>query len=173
RCEARGPVLLRRRPVGEDAGLILPEDAVARERAEQSMERVRVRADLARNLVDGSWSVSEGFGDLEIADDREGPRAEGTAENVPELRLRSARPHQRAATTAAATSSTSASLSVRQSSSSRPSRTTPITGGSPWRSGPASSSSTAHAKLGSSASGSAPPPILATVSSTSPPTCSA
>ena len=44
-----------------------------------------------------------------------------------------------------ATSATSASVSVRQSSSSLPSRTTPITGGSAARSGAASSSSTAQA----------------------------
>ena len=62
------------------------------------------------------------------------------------------------------------SVSARQSRSSRPSRTMPTTGGSPSRSGSASSSSTAHATLGSSASGSAPPPTRATVSSTSPPT---
>ena len=48
----------------------------------------------------------------------------------------------RAAPTASATSSTSASVSVRQSSSSRPSRTMPTTGGSPRRSGAASDSST-------------------------------
>ena len=59
--------------------------------------------------------------------------------------------------------------SVRQSSSSLPSRTMPTTGGSAERSGAASSSSSAHAKLGSSASGSAPPPTRATVSSTVPP----
>ncbi len=75
--------------------------------------------------------------------------------------------------TAAATSSTSASVSVRQSRSVRPSRTSAMTGGSPSRSGSASYSSTAHAALGSSASGSAPPPTRATVSSTSPPTSSA
>ena len=50
---------------------------------------------------------------------------------------------------------------MRQSSSRRPSRTTPTTGGSPSRSGAASDSSTAQAKLGSSASGSAPPPDAA------------
>ena len=61
-------------------------------------------------------------------------------------------------------------MSVRASSSSRPSRTIPTTGGSPSRSGVASSSSTAQAALGSSASGSAPPPTRATVSSTSPST---
>ena len=58
--------------------------------------------------------------------------------------------HLRAASTAAATSSASASVSVRQSSSVLPSRTTAITGGSPSRSFTASSSSTAQAKLGSS-----------------------
>ena len=63
--------------------------------------------------------------------------------------------------------------SVRQSSRSFPSRTMPTTGGSPTRSGAASDSSSAHAKLGSSASGSAPPPTRATVSSTVPPTSAA
>ena len=47
---------------------------------------------------------------------------------------------------------------------------TPTTGGSVSRSWRASSSSTAQAKLGSSLSGSAPPPTRPTVSSTSPPT---
>src|SRR5213083_384407 len=61
--------------------------------------------------------------------------------------------HPRAAATAAATSSSSSSRSVRQSSRQRPSRTTPITGGSASRSLGASSSSTAQAKLGSSVSG--------------------
>src|SRR5207248_7015596 len=56
---------------------------------------------------------------------------------------------QRHAFTAAATSSTSASASVRQSSRSFPSRTIPMTGGSPVRSGDASASSIAQAKLGS------------------------
>ena len=70
----------------------------------------------------------------------------------------------------AATSSISPSASARTSSSSRPSRTIPTTGGSPARSGSNNASSTAQAKLGSSASGSAPPPTRATVSSTSPPT---
>ena len=52
---------------------------------------------------------------------------------------------QRHAEIACATSSTSSSVSVRQSSSSRPSRTIPTTGGSPARSGCPSCSSTAHA----------------------------
>ena len=52
---------------------------------------------------------------------------------------------QRHVKIACATSSTSSSVSVRQSSSSRPSRTIPTTGGSPTRSAWASSSSTAHA----------------------------
>src|SRR5258706_16222975 len=56
---------------------------------------------------------------------------------------------QRHRFTAAATSPTSASESVRQSSRSFPSRTMPTTGGSPSRSGAASESSIAHAKLGS------------------------
>ena len=80
---------------------------------------------------------------------------------------------QRHERTAAATSPASASVSVRQSSNSLPSRTTPITGGSLARSGAASSSSTEQAKLGSSASGSAPPPTRPTVSSTLPPTAAA
>src|SRR6185503_12200609 len=80
---------------------------------------------------------------------------------------------QRHARTAAATSSASASVSVRQSRSVRPSRTIATTGGSPRRSGSASASSTAHAQLGTSASGSAPPPARATVASTSPPTAAA
>ena len=80
---------------------------------------------------------------------------------------------QRHACTAAATSTASASVSVRQSSSVRPSRTTAITGGSCARNEAASSSSTAQAKLGSSASGNAPPPTRATVSSTVPPVASA
>jgi hypothetical protein len=78
--------------------------------------------------------------------------------------------HVRAAAMAAATSSTSASAIVRQSSRQRPSRTRAITGVSAPRSGAASSSSTAQAKLGSSASGRAPPPTRPTVCSTSPPT---
>src|SRR3954463_12499298 len=77
---------------------------------------------------------------------------------------------QRHALTAAATSSTSASVKVRQSSSSFPSRTTPRTGGSPWRSGAANDSSTAHATLSSSASGMAPPPPRPPLLSTRPPT---
>ena len=80
---------------------------------------------------------------------------------------------ERHASTAAATSAASASVSVRQSSRVRPSRTTATTGGSCARSAAASSSSTAQAKLGSSASGSAPPPTRATVSSTVPPVTSA
>ena len=73
---------------------------------------------------------------------------------------------QRHAATAAATSSSSASASVRQSSRQLPSRTIADDRRLAVRSGAASSSSTAQAKLGSSASGSAPPPTRATVSST-------
>src|SRR5579862_9127155 len=80
---------------------------------------------------------------------------------------------QRHACTAAAASSASSSVRVRQSRRRRPSRTTPTTGGSPVRSGSASDSSRAHAKLRSSASGSAPPPTRPTVSSTSPPVAAA
>src|SRR5262249_18604095 len=71
--------------------------------------------------------------------------------------------HQlRARSIAAATSSASASVSVLQSSNVLPSRTSATTGGWPSRSRPASSSSTAQAALGSSVSGSAPPPTRAT-----------
>src|SRR5919108_2254513 len=76
---------------------------------------------------------------------------------------------ERHALTAAAASSTSASVSVRQSSRSRPSRTIPSTGGSPARSGAASSPSSAQAKLSISASGRAPPPPRATLAPTAPP----
>ena len=43
---------VRRLGVAEDAGLLLGEDAVARERAQDAVQRVRVGAGLARELVD-------------------------------------------------------------------------------------------------------------------------
>ena len=159
--------------VPKDTRFLLGEDAVARERAQQPVERVRVGAALFGELGHGARAAGELLRDAQVGDDPERARDECTAKRVPEVGLGRAVAHPRAVVTAAATSSASASLSVRQSSRSRPSRTTPTTGGSPARSGAASSSSTAHAKLGSSASGSAPPPMRPTVSSTSPPVSSA
>ena len=80
---------------------------------------------------------------------------------------------ERHSSTARAASSTSSSVSVRQSSKRAPSRTIPITGGSARRSGSASVSSSAQAKLLKSVVGSEPPPARATVSSTVPPVSSA
>ena len=153
-----------------DARLVLLEDAVARERAQQAVERVGIGVRPRARALRRPRPVSERLGDTEIGDDPERLRRHRPAQEVPERLLPWRGSSRGRAATAAATSSTSASDSVRQSSSSRPSRTTPTTGGSPSRSGAASSSSTAQAKLGSSASGSAPPPTRATVSSTSPPT---
>src|SRR6476646_4044026 len=164
---------LRGRRVAEDARLLLGEDPVARERTQEPLQRVSVRARLRRELGDRPRPVREPAGDVELGDERERAGDERATERVPECGLRRTLAHARAARTAAAASSASASVSVRQSSRSRPSRTTPTTGGSPARSGSASDSSSAHAKLGSSASGNAPPPTRPTVSSTSPPVAAA
>ena len=77
---------------------------------------------------------------------------------------------QRHARTAAATSSISSSASVRQSSSSLPSRTIPITGARAAAVGSRGSPRPRTRRTASSVSGSAPPPTRATVSSTEPPT---
>ena len=133
------------RGIAKGAWRVLGEDTVARKRPQQAVERVRIRAGLPCQLGDGPRSVGEPVRDPELRDDGQRAGAERAAHQVPQLSLGSGLAHARAARTAAATASTSASETVRQSRSSLPSRTTPITGGSPSRSGAASSSSTAHA----------------------------
>src|SRR4029450_11179448 len=99
----------------------------------------------------------ERLGNSELGDDPEPSGGQRAAEKIPEDRLGPlATP--RAACTAFATSSTSPSASVRQSRSRRPSRTMPITAGSPDRKRPPSSPWTADAKLASAAGGGAPAP---------------
>src|SRR6185437_12700763 len=160
----------RCRCVAEDASFLLRKDAVAGERAEEAVECVLVGAGIACQLCHRPWSARKSLGNPELGDDSERAGCESPPQDVPDRFLRGDVAHPRAAATAAATSSTSSSVIVRQSSRHRPSRTTPITGGSAPRSLGASSSSTAQAKLGSSVSGRAPPPTRPTVASTSPPT---
>src|SRR5206468_5468661 len=139
---------------------------VTREGAEDAVESLGVRAGLLGELTHRAGSARERSRNVEVGDDAESLRRHRAAQQVPETFLWRNVTHDRAAATAAATSSTSASISVRQSSSVRPSRTTAMTGGSASRSRSASSSSTAQAKLGSSVTGNDPPPARATVSST-------
>src|SRR5439155_3747691 len=110
--------------VAEDARLFLCEDAVARERAEEAVQRVPLGASLARELADRPWARGERVGDAEVGHDAERSRGERAAQEVPELTLGRDLAHPRARTTAAATSSRSPSARVRQSSRQRPSRTT-------------------------------------------------
>ena len=121
--------------VAKDSTLFLLEDAVTRQGAKQPMERVRLGADLLSQILDAPRPVGQRLRNAEIGDDRQGSRDERSAQRVPQLRLRRACAHPRAVPTADATSSASESVSVRQSRSSRPSRMTPITGGSPARNG--------------------------------------
>src|SRR5262249_12611453 len=154
--------------VREDPRFFLGEDAVARQSAHETVESVRVGSSFAGEILDRPGSFGEGPGNAELGNDCEGPGRNGAPARATNRLPGRDLAHARAAETTAATSSTSASVSVRQSSKRRPSRTTPITGGSASRNRGASSSSTAQAKLGSSVSGSAPPPTRPTVASTSP-----
>ena len=104
------------------------------------MERVGVGAGRGREIGDRPRAVGEPPCDVELSDERERARDEPAAQRVPEGGLGRAVGHARAARTAAAASSASSSVSVRQSSRSLPSRTTPTSGGSPLRSGSASES---------------------------------
>ena len=131
--------------VPEDATVRLGEDPVARERAQEPPEGVRLGVELLRELFDRAGPAGERIGDAEVRDDRQRPRAERAAHEIPEPVLRLKLGHRRAAATASATSSTSASESVRQSSRSRLSRTMPTIGGSPRRSGPTSANSSSQA----------------------------
>ena len=136
---------VRRLGVAEDARRGFREDTVARERAQDPVERLRIRPGALRELGDGPGPGRKRLGDLQVGGEPERLRRHRTAEQVPQLCLRSDLAHVRAAATAAAASSTSSSVSVRQSSRSRPSRRIPTTGGSPARSGTARDSSTAQA----------------------------
>ncbi len=57
---------LGRGGVAEDAALLLGEDAVACERAQQPVQRIGVRADLARNLLDRTRAVCEHVRDAQL-----------------------------------------------------------------------------------------------------------
>ena len=150
----------------EDAALLLREDAVARERAQQPVERVGVGAGLAGELLDRSGAFGE-----DVRDPSSAAIASARVVSAPRRRSqpiasgdrslirgpRRPRPRPRRARRRRACGSRAAG---DRRGRCRPPAARPV------RSGAASSSSTAHAKLGSSASGSAPPPTRATVSST-------
>jgi hypothetical protein len=74
---------LRRGRVAEDAGLVLGEDAVARERAQQTVQRVRVGTRLLRQLGHPPRAVGERLRDAQVGDDREGARDEPSSERIP------------------------------------------------------------------------------------------
>src|SRR5207249_7102190 len=122
--------------VAEDAGLLLGEDALARERAQEPVERLGVRADLARDLLDRPSAVGERIGHAELGHERRRARAERASQQAPDDLVRSGgAPLERAARTAAAAPSPSASVSVLQSRKSRPRRGPPTTGRSAARKG--------------------------------------
>ena len=131
--------------VAEDARLFLCEDAVARQRAEEPVQGILVDTCLRCELGDRPRPVSELVGDTVIRDEPERLCRHRAADERPHLRLDGRLAHERSAAIAPATSSASSSVSVRQSSNVRPSRTIATTGGSPSRNLAASSSSTAHA----------------------------
>jgi hypothetical protein len=91
------PQQLGRGGVAEDAALLLGEDAVARERAEQAVQRIGVRADLARDLLDRTRPVRERVRDAELGDDGDRTRRHRAAHQIPQDRLRSALAHPREA----------------------------------------------------------------------------
>ena len=159
---------LRRFRVLEHTRLGLGEDPVACQRAQQPLEGVRIRAGLAGELRDGFRTVRERVRDSEISDDRKSPRGERAAQEVPNLRLGSEPSsrgsnhgrdliHLRIRERAAVEQQTSVADDAdhrRVAGAERRGELLP----------------TAHAKLGSSASGNAPPPTRPTVSSMSPST---
>src|SRR5215204_2299471 len=89
----------------EDARRRLGEDPVARERAQDAVQRVRVGARVARELLDAARAAGQGVCESEVGRERERARHERAAQRVPKDGLRSTRAHARAAATAVATSS--------------------------------------------------------------------
>jgi hypothetical protein len=89
--------------VPKDARLLLREDAVARERAQQPVQRVRIHAGGGSELVDVTRPVTERFLDAQVRDDRERPGSQCAAQKLPDLRLRRDLAHPRAAATESAT----------------------------------------------------------------------
>ena len=73
--------------VAKHARLLLGEDAVARERAQEPVERVRVGAALLCELGHGPRAVGELPGDAQVGDDSERAGDECAAERVPEVGL--------------------------------------------------------------------------------------
>jgi hypothetical protein len=94
--------------VAEDARLLLGEDAITRERAQEAVEDVGVDPGLARELVHRPRPFRERSRDLEVDHDRERLRRHRSAKDVPHQRLGSVLAHARVPWTTAATSSASA-----------------------------------------------------------------
>src|SRR4029450_1465454 len=115
-----GPALpaqgVRRLAIAEEAGVVLREAAVARERPQETMQRVRVGTGVAREHVHTPWPGGEQLREAEVGGGRQRLRHHPSAQEVPEDRLGGALAHLRAADTAWAISSTSPTISVRQPS---------------------------------------------------------
>jgi len=76
---AAGPEQRRGAGIPEDAGRDLSEDSVARERAQDPMQRVPVRSGFAREVGDGARAVGERICDPEVGCDPERTRHECAA----------------------------------------------------------------------------------------------
>jgi hypothetical protein len=83
----------------EDARRRLGEDPVARERAQDAIQRVRVGACVARELIDAAWAAGQGVRDSEVGRECERARHKRAAERVPEDGLRTTCAHARATAT--------------------------------------------------------------------------
>src|SRR4029079_18417357 len=96
--------------VPEAAGLLLGEEAFARERAQEPVQRVGVSVDFAGDLCDRAGPLRQRLGHAELRHDRDRARAERASEQVPERVLRTLAHPVRQASTRTAASSASASV---------------------------------------------------------------
>src|SRR5207244_965935 len=94
---AIGEQELGHRGVAEDSRLLLLEDAVARERTKEAIERVLVSACLRSDLRDRPRAVGETIRDAEIRDEPERLRRHRAADERPHLRFDRGLAHRRAA----------------------------------------------------------------------------
>jgi hypothetical protein len=90
---ARAAEQLGRLRVAEDARRVLGEDSVARERAKDAPQALRIDAHSPGELLDRERVVRELVGDAEIGDDPQRLRRHRSAKEVPEQFCRLARAH--------------------------------------------------------------------------------
>src|SRR5205823_14679040 len=95
--------------IAEDAGRVLGEDAVARERPQQTVQCVGVGTGLLSQLGHAPWAVAERLRDPQVRDERERARDEPATERIPDDALARTTFHHRSAATAHANDGSTAS----------------------------------------------------------------